>query len=93
MRNCFEFLQKVFLVLMYSFSCVLWAIFGPFRSCPSSDNPLSSSSQKRKCLKNSSPNHHMINSKQFLSREHQISLVAFASHAFSSSLSRGLNWA
>ena len=28
--------------------------FGPFRSCSSSDSPLSSSSQKRKCLKNSS---------------------------------------
>ena len=26
-RSCFEFLQKVFLVLMYPFSCVLWAIF------------------------------------------------------------------
>ena len=26
-RSCFEFLQKVFLGLMYSFSCVLWAIF------------------------------------------------------------------
>ena len=45
-RSCFEFLQKVFLGLMYPFSCVLWAI--------SSDSPLSSSSQKRKCLKNSS---------------------------------------
>ena len=29
-RNCFEFLQKVFLGLMYSFSCVLWAIFWSF---------------------------------------------------------------
>ena len=28
--------------------------FGPFRSCSSSDSPLSSSSQKRKSLKNSS---------------------------------------
>ena len=26
MRSCFEFLQKVFLGLMYPFSCVLWAI-------------------------------------------------------------------
>ena len=26
-RSCFEFLQKVFLGLMYPFSCVLWAIF------------------------------------------------------------------
>ena len=25
-RSCFEFLQKVFLGLMYPFSCVLWAI-------------------------------------------------------------------
>ena len=30
LRNCFEFLQKVFLGLMYSFSCVLWAIFWSF---------------------------------------------------------------
>ena len=29
-RSCFEFLQKVFLGLMYSFSCVLWAIFWSF---------------------------------------------------------------
>ena len=29
-RSCFEFLQKVFLVLMYPFSCVLWAIFWSF---------------------------------------------------------------
>ena len=29
-RSCFEFLQKVFLGLMYPFSCVLWAIFWPF---------------------------------------------------------------
>ena len=29
LRNCFEFLQKVFSGLMYSFSCVLWAIFRP----------------------------------------------------------------
>ena len=27
LRSCFEFLQKVFLGLMYPFSCVLWAIF------------------------------------------------------------------
>ena len=26
-RNSFEFLQKVFLGLMYPFSCVLWAIY------------------------------------------------------------------
>ena len=30
LRSCFEFLQKVFLGLMYPFSCVLWAIFWPF---------------------------------------------------------------
>ena len=29
-RSCFEFLQKVFLGLMYPFSCVLWAIFWSF---------------------------------------------------------------
>ena len=29
LRSCFEFLQKVFLGLMYPFSCVLWAIFWP----------------------------------------------------------------
>ena len=26
LRSCFEFLQKVFLGLMYPFSCVLWTI-------------------------------------------------------------------
>ena len=26
MRSCFEFLQKVFLGLMYPFSCVLWVL-------------------------------------------------------------------
>ena len=31
LRSCFEFLQKVFLGLMYPFSCVLWAIFWSFR--------------------------------------------------------------
>ena len=30
LRSCFEFLQKVFLGLMYLFSCVLWAIFWSF---------------------------------------------------------------
>ena len=40
-RSCFEFLQKVFLGLMYSFSCVLWAIGGSF--CSSSENSLFSS--------------------------------------------------
>lgn len=30
LRNCFEFLQKVFLGLMCSFSCVLWTIFWSF---------------------------------------------------------------
>ena len=30
LRSCFEFLQKVFLDLMYPFSCVLWAIFWSF---------------------------------------------------------------
>ena len=49
LRSCFEFLQKVFLGLMYPFSCVLWAIFWSFPLLP-----LSSSSQKRKSLKNSS---------------------------------------
>ena len=29
-RSCFEFLQKVFLGLMYLFSCVLWANFWSF---------------------------------------------------------------
>ena len=32
--------------------CALGNFFGPFRSCSSSDSPLSSSSHKRKCLKN-----------------------------------------
>ena len=69
LRNCFEFLQKVFLVLMFPFSCVLWAIFCPFRFCSLSDSPLSSSSHKRKCLKKLIPNHRTINSKQFLIRQ------------------------
>ena len=30
LRSCFEFLQKVFLGLMYLFSCVLWVIFWSF---------------------------------------------------------------
>ena len=30
LRSCFEFLQKVFLGLMYPFSCVLWAVFWSF---------------------------------------------------------------
>ncbi len=30
LRSCSEFLQKVFLVLMFPFSCVLWAIFWSF---------------------------------------------------------------
>ena len=30
LRSCFEFLQKIFLGLMYPFSCVLWAIFWSF---------------------------------------------------------------
>ena len=33
-RSCFEFLQKVFLGLMYPFSCVLWAIFWSFSLLP-----------------------------------------------------------
>ena len=82
LRSCFEFLQKVFLGLMYPFSCVLWAIFwsfscirfrvcfgrffGPFRSCSSSDSPLSSSSQKRKMPQKLIPNHRTINPKQLL---------------------------
>ena len=35
-RSCFEFLQKVFLGLMYPFSCVLWAIFWSFSLLSSS---------------------------------------------------------
>ena len=34
LRSCFEFLQKVFLGLMYLFSCVLWAIFWSFSLLP-----------------------------------------------------------
>ena len=67
LRSCFEFLQKVFLGLMYPFSCVLWAIFWcSFRSCSSSDSPLSSSSQKRKMPQKLIPNHRTINPKQLL---------------------------
>ena len=41
LRSCFEFLQKVFLGLMCSFSCVLWAIFWSF-SLLSKTHPKSS---------------------------------------------------
>ena len=57
LRSCFEFLQKVFLGLRF---------FGPFRSCSSSDSPLSSSSQKRKMPQKLIPNHRTINPKQLL---------------------------
>ena len=60
LRSCFEFLQKVFLGLMYPFSCVLWAIFWSFSL------PLSSSSQKRKMPQKLIPNHRTINPKQLL---------------------------
>ena len=53
-RNCFEFLQKVFSGLMYSFSCVLWAIFRLVSLLSSSNSPLSSSSRKQNRLENSS---------------------------------------
>ena len=60
-RNCFEFLRKVFLGLMYPFSCVLWAIFWSF--------PLlffvfliTEVEMPQKLI----PNHRTINSKQFL---------------------------
>ena len=66
LRSCFEFLQKVFLGLMYPFSCVLWAIFWFFSLCSSSDSPLSSSSQKRKMPQKLIPNHRTINPKQLL---------------------------
>ena len=44
LRSCFEFLQKVFLGLMYPFSCVLWAIFWSFslRENASKTHPKSS---------------------------------------------------
>ena len=55
LRSCFEFLQKSFSLLDVSvFRVCFGRFFGPFRSCSSSDSPLSSSSQKQKCLKNSS---------------------------------------
>ena len=41
-RSCFEFLQKVFLGLMYPFSCVLWAIFWSFSLLSSKTHPKSS---------------------------------------------------
>ena len=42
LRSCFEFLQKVFLGLMYPFSCVLWAIFWSFSLHASKTHPKSS---------------------------------------------------
>ena len=62
-RNCFEFLQKVFLVLMHSFSCVLL-----------SDFLVLSASVLRQIARylphhmpqKLIPNHRTINSKQFL---------------------------
>ena len=54
-RSCFEFLQKVFLGLMYPFSCVLWAIFWSF-------SLLTGAKMPQKLI----PNHRTINSKQLL---------------------------
>ena len=49
-----NFSKKFFLAWCVRFRVCFGRFFGPFRSCSSSDSPLSSSSQKRKCLKNSS---------------------------------------
>ena len=65
LRSCFEFLQKVFLGLMYPFSCVLWAIFWPFSLL----SPLSSAIfliTEAKMPQKLIPNHRTINSKQLL---------------------------
>ena len=59
LRNCFEFLQKVFLGLMYSFSCVLWAIFWSF---PLLIFLITQTEMPQKLI----PNQRTINSKQFL---------------------------
>ena len=60
-RSCFEFLQKVFLGLMCSFSCVLWAIFWSF---PLLFFLITEAKMPQKLI----PNHRTINSKQLLKR-------------------------
>ena len=59
LRSCFEFLQKVFLGLMYPFSCVLWAIFWSFQ-------PAIFLITEAKMPQKLIPNHRTINSKQLL---------------------------
>ena len=60
LRSCFEFLQKVFLGLMYPFSCVLWAIFWSFSLAIFL---ITEAKMPQKLI----PNHRTINSKQLLS--------------------------
>ena len=65
-RSCFEFLQKVFLGLMYPFSCVLWAIFWPFSLLFFVRQPAIFLITEAKMPQKLIPNHHTINSKQLL---------------------------
>ena len=66
LRSCFEFLQKVFLGLMYPFSCVLWAIFWSFPFLFFVRQPAIFLITKAKMPQKLIPNHRTINSKQLL---------------------------
>ena len=65
-RSCFEFLQKVFLGLMCSFSCVLWAIFWSFSLLFFVRYPAIFLITEAKMPQKLIPNHRTINSKQLL---------------------------
>ncbi len=69
LRNCFEFLQKVFLGLMHSFSCVLWAIFCSFPLLFFVRQPAIFLIIEAEMPQKLIPNHRTINSKQFLKAE------------------------
>ena len=66
MRSGFEFLQKVFLGLMYPFSCVLWAIFWSFSLLFFVRQPAIFLITEAKMPQKLIPNHRTINSKQLL---------------------------
>ena len=66
LRSCFEFLQKVFLGLMCSFSCVLWAIFCSFSLLFFARYPAIFLITEAKIPQKLIPNHRTINSKQLL---------------------------
>ena len=65
-RNCFEFLQKVFLVLMHSFSCVLLSDFLVLSASVLRQIARIFLITQAKLPQKLIPNHRTINSKQFL---------------------------